>query len=173
MKILINEQKIKNRVKQLADTISKDYLDKNPVIVGILNGAFVFMADLIRNINIPLEVDFMAVSSYGTGTTTSGIVNIEKDLDIDIKNRHVIIVEDIVDTGLTLNYLYKYFNDHLPASIKICTLLNKPDRRIEEVELDYVGFNIDNLFVVGYGIDYANKYRYLPYVGYMLDSEII
>jgi len=170
-KIIISEESLKKRIKELGDQITKDYLGKNPIMVCILRGGILFMADLIRNIQTPLEIDFMSVSSYGRSTSSSGVVKIRKDIDTDIQNRDVIIVEDIVDSGLTLDYISDYLLNHKPVSVKICTLLDKPDAHESDLIVDYVGFEIGNDFVVGYGLDYAEKYRNLPYIG-ILKKEI-
>jgi hypoxanthine phosphoribosyltransferase len=169
--VLFNENQINTRIKELANQISNDYQDKNPVIISILKGGFVFMADLVRNIETPIEIDFLAISSYGCGTTSSGIVKIKKDIDIDIFGRDVIIVEDIVDSGLSLQYIRDYINKHNPASIKVCVLLDKPKAHKIDVHFEYVGFEIGTEFVVGYGLDYNEKYRNLPYIG-ILKEEI-
>jgi hypoxanthine phosphoribosyltransferase len=164
-KVLIESSDLSKRVKELADQISTDYAGKNPLLVGILKGAFVFLSDLMRNVSIPVHVDFMQVSSYGSGTESSGIVKILKDLDISVEDRHVIIVEDIVDTGITMKHLMELLSARKPASLAVCTLLNKAERRLVDVDIKYVGFEIPNAFVVGYGLDYAEYYRNLPYIG--------
>ncbi len=163
--ILLTEEEISEKVKYLGEQISQDY-NKNDeiVVVGVLKGASVFMADLIRQINIPVYIDFIAVSSYGYSTESSGIVRILKDLDFEIEGRHVLIVEDIIDTGLTLKYLTDNLRTRNVKSLKICTLLDKPERRKCNLDIDYIGFEIPDKFVVGYGIDYGEKYRNLPYV---------
>lgn len=170
-KILLDEEQIKERVAQLGLQISQDYQGESILMVGILKGAMVFLADLVRNINVPTFFDFMAVSSYGAGTVSSGAVRILKDLDKSIHGRHVIIVEDIVDTGLTLQYLVENMKARGPASLKVCTLLDKPSRRKVEVPVDYNGFSIPDEFVVGYGLDYNERYRNLPYIA-VLKPEI-
>lgn len=167
---LVSEREIKEKVRELARRISEDYRDKNPLFVGILKGAFVFLSDLLRNLEIPAEVDFMSVSSYGRSTVTSGVVKIEKDLDSDIEGRHVIIVEDILDTGLTLKYLVETLSARNPASIEICTLLVKKGRQKVDIKPKYAGFFIPDEFVVGYGLDYAGMYRYLSSI-YAIDTE--
>jgi len=164
LKILINQNEIKEKVKELGEKITNDYKDKNLMVVGILKGCVVFLSDLIREINLPLTMDFMVVSSYGSSTKSSGVVRIVKDLEKDIAGKDILIVEDIVDTGLTLNYLVDYLKSRNASSVKICTLLEKPDRRKAEVDLEYVGFHIPDEFVVGYGLDYAETYRNLPFV---------
>ena len=164
-RVLIGEQQLRDKVRELGALLAGEYAGSTPIFVGALNGAAVFMADLARACPIPLSIDFMAVSSYGAGTRTSGAVRILKDLDRNIERRHVLIVEDIVDTGLTLSYLVESLLARQPASIKICTLLDKRDRRRADVKLDYVGFEIPDEFVVGYGLDYADLYRNLPYIG--------
>lgn len=169
--ILLSEEQIAKVVKKIADEISSDYKDKNPLIISVLKGSFVFMADLVRQITIPCAIDFMSISSYGKGTRTSGEVKINKDLDTKIESRHVIIVEDILDSGLTLSYILDMFKARGPASVKLCTLLDKPDRRKIPVDIDYKGFIIPDEFVVGYGLDYNEKYRNLPYIG-ILKPEV-
>lgn len=169
--ILLTEDKIKERVKELADEIAKDYPGGNIIFIGVLKGSVIFVADLMRNMAIDVTMDFMAVSSYGISTKTSGIVRILKDLDFDIENRDVVIVEDIIDTGTTLKYLYEYLKARNPKTLKICCLLDKPERRNVDIKADYVGFTIPDAFVVGYGLDYAEKYRNLPYIG-ILKEEV-
>lgn len=171
--ILLTEEQIRDRVKELGAAITRDYAGKNPVFVGILKGSFIFMADLVRAVDLPSSVDFMSVSSYGSGTKTTGAVEIIKDLSQDIEGKDVIMVEDILDTGVTLNYLMNLLGHRNPASLAICTLLNKEARRYEGIHLEvaYTGFDIPDGFVVGYGLDYAEKYRNLPYIG-ILKPEI-
>ncbi|WP_425059745.1 Hypoxanthine-guanine phosphoribosyltransferase [Sporomusa carbonis] len=164
-KILFSEADLAARVKELGAAITADYAGKEILMIGVLRGAVIFMADLARAINLPVAIDFMAVSSYGASTTSSGVVRILKDLDEDVENKHVLIVEDIIDSGLTLNYLMENLWSRKPASIKICTLLNKPDRRKVDVPIAYNGFTIPDYFVVGYGLDFAEKYRNLPLIG--------
>lgn len=163
--VLISEERLAARVAELGAQISKDYEGKKLIILGVLKGSVVFMTDLLRKITIPVEMDFMAVSSYGSGTKTSGVVKILKDLDRLIQGYHVLIVEDILDSGMTLSYLTELLRDRNPAGIRIATLLDKPDRRKVDIKPDYVGFVIPDEFVVGYGLDYAELYRNLPYVG--------
>ena len=163
--ILLTEEQIQNRVHELGEAISRDFAGKEPLFVGVLKGCFVFMADLMRNVSLPCSMDFMAVSSYGSATTTTGAVNINKDLSQDIEGKDVIIVEDILDSGVTLGYLSKYLMNRKPASLTIVTLLDKPTRRKAEVYAKYSGFEVPDAFVVGYGLDYAEKYRNLPYIG--------
>jgi len=170
-KTLVSKEELDAKVQELADKIAADYADKNPVFLGILKGSFVFMADLMRKINIYCDIDFMAVSSYGNRSTTSGAVKINKDLSQDIEGRHVVIIEDILDSGVTLSYLKSYLMNRNPASISICTLLDKPARRKADIKADYYGFNIPDEFVVGYGLDYAERYRNLPFIG-VLKPEI-
>lgn len=160
-KILLTEEEIKAKVLEIGRTISADYEGKDLLMVGILKGAMIFMADLVRSITIPVEFDFMAVSSYGGSSKSSGVVRILKDLEQNIEGRHVLLVEDIVDTGLTLKYLLDNLQTRDPASVKACTLLDKPERRKVEVAVDYNGFTIPDEFVVGYGLDYNEKYRNL------------
>ena len=163
--VLISEEQLAAKVAELGARISKDYEGKKLIILGVLKGSVVFMTDLLRQITIPVEMDFMAVSSYGSGTKTSGVVKILKDLDRLIQVYHVLIVEDILDSGMTLSYLTELLRDRNPASIRIATLLDKPERRKVDIKPDYVGFRIPDEFVVGYGLDYAELYRNLPYVG--------
>lgn len=171
LKISLTEEEIENRVKELGQQISQDYAGESILVIGILKGAMIFMADLVRHISIPTYLDFMAVSSYGASTQSSGAVRILKDLDRSIEGKHIVIVEDIVDTGLTLNYLLDNLRARGPASIKICTLLSKPDRRKTAVNVDYNGFFIPDEFVVGYGLDYNERYRNLPYIA-VLKPEV-
>ncbi|MEW5897628.1 MAG: hypoxanthine phosphoribosyltransferase [Bacillota bacterium] len=159
-KVLLTEDEIQRRVRQMAEQISADYAGKEPLLVGILKGAFVFLADLVRNLTIPVHLDFMAVSSYGSASESTGAVRILKDLDQSIEGVHVLLVEDIVDTGLTLNYLMENLRARGPATLKVCTLLDKPARRLVKVEPDYNGFAIPDEFVVGYGLDYNGNYRH-------------
>ena len=164
-RVLFSEEALDKRVSEIADQINRDYAGKEPMLISVLRGSFVFMADLIRKIEVPCTVDFMSVSSYGRGTTSSGQVQITKDLSDDIEGKDIIVVEDILDSGNTLSYLLELLRARKPASMKLCTLLDKPDRRVKEVHVDYSGFTIPDEFVVGYGLDYAEKYRNLPYIG--------
>jgi len=159
--ILLTKQQIKTRIKELADDISKDYPGKKPLLIGILKGAAIFLSDLAREIKADIEVDYMAVSSYGATTKTSGVVRILKDLDEDIQGRHVIIIEDIIDSGLTLSYLIKNLASRDPASLEICSLLRKKDTQKLSIDVKYQGFSIENIFVVGFGLDYQQEYRNL------------
>jgi len=164
--VLISEEQIQQRVQELGQEIGRDYQGKLPIVIGLLKGSCIFVADLVRAIPLHLTVDFMGISSYGAGTKSSGVVKITKDLEETIEGRHVIIAEDIIDTGLTLNYLLKMLKQRNPASIKVCTLLNKQARRLLEVEqVGYIGFEIEDHFVVGYGLDYVQKFRNLPCIG--------
>ena len=163
--LLITGEEIQKAIEKLGETLTRDYAGKAPVLIGILKGAVVFYADLIRQIDLPLKTEFMAISSYGSATKTSGVVRILKDLDRDILNQDVLIVEDIVDTGLTLSYLKRALEDRGPVSIKIVTLLDKPARRRVDLKPDYSCFTIPDAFVVGYGLDYDEKYRNLPDIG--------
>ena len=169
--ILFSKEQIAKRVKELGKQLSEDYAGKTPIFVCILKGSSLFFSDLVKEITVPITFDFMSISSYGGGTVSSGQVKLIKDLDSSIENRHVVIVEDIVDTGHTLSYLIKNLQVRKPASIKICTLLNKECRREVDLKPDYVGFEVDNYFVVGYGLDYDEVYRNLPEVG-VLKPEI-
>ena len=161
-KILLSEQQIENRIKELGQQITNDYENKAPLLIGVLKGAFIYMADLARAISLPIEFDFMAVSSYGNATKTSGVVRIVKDLDIDLSGRDVIVVEDIIDSGLTLNYLRKNLESRGPTSLEVCALLVRSGRQVGELGLKYIGFEIPPDFVIGYGLDVAEKYRNLP-----------
>jgi hypoxanthine phosphoribosyltransferase len=166
-KILVTGEQITERAKEIAAQINEEYKGEQVCLVGTLKGAIMWMAELMKYITCDTEIDFVVASSYGSGTTTSGVVRIKKDLDTDIYGKNVIIIEDIVDTGTTLKHLKAHFADRNPKSIKICTLLDKPSRRLVDLKADYVGFSIENLFVVGYGLDYDQKYRNLPYVSYL------
>ncbi len=169
--ILITEEEINARVKEMGEEISRDYKDKDLVVVGVLKGSVVFTSDLIKRINIPCVLDFMAVSSYGEATESSGIVKIIKDLDYDIEGKDLLIVEDIIDTGTTLKYLLKYLKARKARSVAIASLLDKPARRKSKVEIKYLGFTVPDDFIVGYGIDYSERYRNTPYIG-ALKEEI-
>jgi hypoxanthine phosphoribosyltransferase len=161
-KTLINSTKIKKRVKELARQITKDYKGKKLVLIGILKGAVVFMADLMKELSIPLEIDFIQVSSYGTSKTSSGVIKIKKDIDLPIVGKHVLIIEDIIDYGYTVNYLLNFLKAKKAKSVRVCALLNKPSRREVDVPIAYSGFEIPNKFIVGYGLDFAEKQRNLP-----------
>lgn len=163
--ILITEEQIQAKTRELGQLISRDYAGQDLLLICVLKGAISFLADLMREITIPHEIDFMAISSYGSSTESSGVVRILKDLDTNIEGRNVLIVEDIVDTGRTLDYITQNLKTRRPKSVRICTLLNKPSRREIDIPLDYVGFEIPNKFVIGYGLDFAEIYRSLPYIG--------
>jgi hypoxanthine phosphoribosyltransferase len=169
--VLFSEEQIQEKIKELGEVISSDYEGRNPLVICVLKGAFVFMADLVKRITIPLELDFMAVSSYGQSTKSSGVVKIIKDLDVAVEGRHILIVEDIIDSGLTLSYLIDVLERRNALSISVVALFNKPARRAVELEPDYEGFGLPDEFIVGYGLDYAEKYRNLPFVG-ILKPEI-
>ena len=169
--ILFSEEQLKTRVNEIARQIEADYAGKEIMLIGILRGSFVFMADLCRAIRLPCTLDFMSVSSYGSGTTSSGQIQIIKDLSEDISGRHVIVIEDILDSGNTLSYLLNILEHRHPADLRLCALLDKPDRRVKPVELHYCGFTIPDAFVVGYGLDYDEHYRGLPYIG-ILKPEV-
>ncbi len=171
MKTLISAQELQAKLDDLAARISEDYAEMNPVLVCVLKGAVFFVADLARRLDIDLEMDFMAVSSYGSSTDSSGVVRILKDLDMNIEGRHVLIVEDVIDSGLTLKYLTKNLSSRKPASLEIVTLLDKPGRRKTSLPCRYTGFEIGNEFVVGYGLDFAERYRNLPYIGILEPGE--
>ncbi|WNC14977.1 hypoxanthine phosphoribosyltransferase [Brevibacillus brevis] len=170
-KILLSESEIAGKIQELGKTLAAEYQGKNPLVICVLKGAVVFMADLIRHMDIPCEMDFMAVSSYGSGTESSGMVKILKDLDTSVQNRHVLVVEDIMDSGLTLSRLVELLRHREAASVKVVTLLNKPERRKVDISPDYSGFDIPDEFVVGFGLDYAEQYRNLPYIG-VLKPEV-
>ena len=170
--VLIDEDRLQERIRELGREISSDYAGRELLLVGVLKGAVFFMADLMRSMSVPCEIDFMAISSYGDSTDSSGVVRILKDLDINIEGRDVLVVEDIIDSGLTLSYLMRNLEAREPASLEICSLLTKPERREIEVPVRYVGFEIPNAFVIGYGLDFAERYRNLPYVG-ILDPTLI
>ncbi len=162
--VLITEEQIAQRIAKLAEEISRDYRDKNPVLVGVLNGAFVFLADLVRRLDVSCTIDFVSWSSYGKDTSSSGVFRIMKDLETNVESKHVLIVEDIIDTGLTLHYLLDNIRARKPASVKVAALLDKPSRRRIEARADYLGFQIPDAFVVGYGLDFGQRYRHLPYI---------
>ena len=168
--VLIDEDALQARIRELGAELSSDYAGKELLLVGVLKGAVFFMADLMRSITVPCEIDFMAISSYGASTDSSGVVRILKDLDINIEDRHVLVVEDIIDSGLTLSYLMRNLESREPASLEVCALMTKPERREIEVDVRYVGFEIPNRFVIGYGLDFAERYRNLPYVGVLHDD---
>jgi hypoxanthine phosphoribosyltransferase len=163
--VLISHQQIRERTEELGRQITEDYRGKNPLLICILKGGLMFLADLMREVDLPLEIDFIAVSSYGDSTESSGVVRILMDLERNIQGRHILIVEDIIDTGRTLSYIIENLLTRGPASIKVCTLLDKPARRELEIPIDYVGFTIPDRFVIGYGLDYGEIYRNLPFVG--------
>ncbi len=169
--VMFDEKALKDKCQEMGQQLAKDYAGKDLLVVGILKGSVMFFADLTRNINIPLNIDFMVASSYGNGTETSGKVNIKKDLSVDIKGRHVLLVEDIIDSGVTMSQLMELLRQREPASLKLCALLSKPSRRQVDVKIDYCGFEIPDEFVVGYGLDYAEKYRNLPLIG-VLKPEV-
>ena len=170
--ILIEPDALQERVAALGREVSADYASRDLLLIGVLKGAVFFMADLMRHVTVPCEVDFMAISSYGASTDSSGVVRILKDLDINIEGRHVLVVEDIIDSGLTLSYLMRNLEARGPASLEICALLTKPDRREMDVPVRYIGFEILDRFVIGYGLDFAERYRNLPYVAVLSDELI-
>ena len=170
--VLIEAEVLQRRIAELGEEISADYAGRDLLLVGVLKGAVFFMADLMRAITVPCEIDFMAISSYGASTDSSGVVRILKDLDINIEGRDVLVVEDIIDSGLTLSYLVRNLEAREPATLEICALMTKPERREIEVPVRYIGFEIPNRFVIGYVLDFAERYRNLPYVG-VLDSELV
>ena len=170
--VLVEEQALQVRIAELGAEITADYRGRDLLLIGVLKGAVFFMADLMRSITVPCEIDFMAISSYGASTDSSGVVRILKDLDINIEGRHVLVVEDIIDSGLTLSYLVRNLEAREPASLEVCALLTKPERREIDVPVRYTGFEIPNRFVIGYGLDFAERYRNLPYVG-VLDESLV
>ena len=170
--VLIDGETLRSRIVELGVEISADYEGRDLLLIGVLKGAVFFMADLMRHLTVPCEVDFMAISSYGAATDSSGVVRILKDLDINIEGRNVLVVEDIIDSGLTLSYLMRNLESREPASLEICALLTKPERREIDVPVRFVGFEIPNKFVIGYGLDFAERYRNLPYVG-VLSEELM
>jgi hypoxanthine phosphoribosyltransferase len=168
--VLLSGEQVQARVAELGAQLAADYAGRDPVLVSVLKGSIIFLADLVRAMPVPLAIDLMEVSSYGASTESSGQVRILKDLSTSIEGREVIVVEDIIDTGLTLNYLLRYLHDKGPASIRICCLLDKPARRLAPIEIDYRGFTIPDRFVIGYGLDYGERYRNLPYIGVLRPS---
>jgi len=170
--VLIDADALGARIAELGAEISADYEGRDLLLIGVLKGAVFFMADLMRKLTIPCEVDFMAISSYGASTDSSGVVRILKDLDINIEGRHVLVVEDIIDSGLTLSYLMRNLESREPATLEVCALLTKPDRREMEVPVRYIGFEIPNRFVIGYGLDFGERYRNLPYVAVLSDDAL-
>ncbi len=171
LRILLTEEELRAKVQEMGQKITEDYKGKNLLMVTVLKGAVVFLADLMRQIDTPAEIDFMVVSSYGSGVKSSGVVKIVKDLDVPLADKDILIVEDILDSGMTLNYLKELLTSRGPRSIRIATLLDKPSRRKVDLQADYVGFTVPDEFVVGYGLDYDEKYRNLPYIG-ILKPEV-
>ena len=165
VRIMLTEQEVNDRIKKIGEQISKDYAGKSVHLVCVLKGGSFFMCELAKRITVPVTLDFMSASSYGSSTKSSGVVKIVKDLDEPLKDKNVLVVEDIVDSGRTLSYLLKMLGDRGPESVKLCTLLDKPERRVTDVKVDYTGFEIPDEFVVGYGLDYDQRYRNLPYIG--------
>lgn len=168
--VLYSEEQIQAKVRELGEELSKDFAGRNPLVICVLKGAFIFMADLVKHITVPLEVDFMAVSSYGASTKSSGVVKIIKDLDVPVEGRNILIIEDIIDSGLTLSYLIDVLERRNAQSVTVVALFDKPDHRTVDLEPDYKGFTIPDAFVVGYGLDYAEKYRNLPFVGILKEQ---
>ena len=171
IKVLISEEEVDARIRELGEKISKEYEGKQIHLICVLKGGVFFMCELAKRITVPVSMDFMCVGSYGDGTKSSGVVRLAKDLDESIENKEVLIVEDIIDSGNTLYYLMDVLRQRKPASLRLCTLLDKPDRRVKDVHVDWTGFEIPDEFVVGYGLDYAQKYRNLPYIGVVEDAE--
>ena len=166
-KILFTEEDILKRAKEIGAQINEDYKGEELIVIGTLRGAVIWMADLLKNIDLDTKIDFISASSYGSDTVSSGVVTISKDVDLDIADKHVLIIEDIVDSGFTLSRLMNFFKERKVKSVKVCTLLDKPSRRVIELDLDYVGFQVEDLFIIGYGLDYDQKYRNLPYISYL------
>ncbi len=171
LEVLLSEEQLRTRIKELGAEITRDYAGLNPLLIGVLKGACFFLSDLLRAIDTKLSIEFMAISSYGSSTRTSGEVRIMKDLDVPIEGRHILVVEDIVDTGLTLSYLLANLESRGAASVKLAALLDKFERREKEVKIDYLGFQIPDHFVVGYGLDYAERYRNLPFIANLKNPE--
>ena len=171
IKVLISEEEVDARIRELGEKISKEYEGKQIHLICVLKGGVFFMCELAKRITVPVSMDFMCVGSYGDGTKSSGVVRLAKDLDESIENKEVLIVEDIIDSGTTLYYLMDVLRQRKPASLRLCTLLDKPDRRVKDVHVDWTGFEIPDEFVVGYGLDYAQKYRNLPYIGVVEVAE--
>ena len=171
LEVLLSEEQIQSRIKELGSEITRDYAGRNPLLIGVLKGACFFLSDLLRSIDTRLSIEFMAISSYGSSTRTSGEVRIMKDLDVPVEGRDIIVVEDIVDTGLTLSYLLSNLKSRGAASVKLVTLLDKYERREREVNIDYLGFSIPDHFVVGYGLDYAERYRNLPFIAVLKNPD--
>jgi hypoxanthine phosphoribosyltransferase len=171
-KILYSEKDIQKRARELGKQITRDYAGEELILLGTLKGAVMWMTDLMKNIDLDTRIDFVSASSYGSSTTSSGVVKITKDVSMDIYNKNVLIIEDIVDTGTTLKFLKNYLADRNPKSVKICTMLDKPSRRKEKLVADYIGFEVEDLFIVGYGLDYDQKYRNLPYISYLEATDI-
>lgn len=167
--IMITQEQISQRAREIGEQITRDYAGKDIVLVGILRGAVLWMGDIMKNVDLDMEIDFMAVSSYGSSTKSSGVVKIIKDLDSDIEGKHIIIIEDIVDSGITLNYLKHYLENRNTKSVRICTLLDKPAGRKTDIQVDYIGFEVEDRFIVGYGLDFDQKYRNLPYISFLKD----
>ena len=165
VRVMLSEEEVDKRIQEIGDAISKDYAGKQVHLVCVLKGGSFFLCELAKRITVPVSLDFMSVSSYGSDTKSSGVVRIVKDLDESLKDKHVIVVEDVVDSGRTLSYLLEMLNDRGPSSMALCTRLDKPERRVVEVDVDYTGFQIPDEFVVGYGLDYDQRYRNLPYIG--------
>jgi len=169
--VLISEDEIQQKIKELGAQISKDYKGRVPILISILKGGVIFLVDLMRHISIPIEIEFLGVASYGSSTESSGIIKLTKDCNYDISNRDIILVEDIIDTGLSIKYIINLLKNKNPKSIKICVLLDKPEAHKQDIKIDYKGFTVPNKFVVGYGLDYKEKYRNLPFIG-ILKKEI-
>jgi hypoxanthine phosphoribosyltransferase len=170
--VLISEQQLQDRIAELGAQISADYEGRDPLLVGVLRGVFIFMADLVRATSIPVEIDFIGITRYGPSAQTHGVVRLTKDLEFNIQDRHVLFIEDVIDTGLSLRYILRNLQARQPASLKVCTLFNKPRRRLFELDIAYIGFMLPDRFVVGYGLDYDERYRNLPFVGVLKEEAI-
>jgi hypoxanthine phosphoribosyltransferase len=167
MKVLFSQTRIQKKIKELARKISRDYRGKELVAIGVLKGSFIFMADLVRQLALPLEIDFIQVASYGASTFSSGVIKIKKDIDLPIVNKDVLLIEDIIDYGYTMDYLLRFVGNKKPRSVQVCALLEKPERRKVKVPIKYLGFKVPDRFIVGYGLDFSEKHRNLPYVAYL------
>jgi hypoxanthine phosphoribosyltransferase len=170
--IIFSQNQIQNRIREIGEMINKDYYQKEPIFIGVLKGVFFFMSDLLRSVSLSCEVDFLAVSNYSADARNRGVVRLVKDLDLTIENRHIIFVEDVIDTGLTLNYMLNNLRERSPLSLEVCVLFNKPAHRLIEIPIKYKGFDLPDRFVVGYGLDHLERYRNLPYLG-LLKAEAI
>ena len=169
-KLILSKEQIEERVSELGARLSTEYQDKQPIFIGVLNGSFIFLADLVRKVSVPHQIDFIRVASYGTGDTTSGKIRLSKDVELDIAGKDIVLVEDIVDTGTTMQWLINYFKGKKTRSVRTCVLIDKRERRKTEVNIDYIGFSLERGFLIGYGLDYAERYRHLPQIYHLLFS---